>query len=739
MSLSKQLYLIITFIFFIIFTGNFIISVKNTKEYLEVESQTKAQDTATSLGMSLRLLISDKKDPEIESIIKAISNRGFYKEVRLEDSDFIITTEELIGAIKNSNLHNWKIHDVNVNPKFGFLEKIQSDSDMSEQLLKLEDETLDLGFENETSDEKYRFVPTQTYKNGGKVNFEISLKNANEIVSSKVILDIKKVLVQEKREVKFDYVPTWFVNFISFDLEEKYSEISDGWKKSAVIYVSPNPGEAYAKLYEQAKNSIIYSIMAFLVSMLILFVFVQYILKPLKTIEKLAKSIAQGKFETIDNLPWTTEIKHVSIAMNDMSRKIESIINRLNKNLEVLSKKLSEDELTGMPLKPTFETDMKEMFIQKSDGYILKIKINSLASFAKTHSNNEINKLIKEFSQILKSVESVNNSHIKATSYRFFGSEFMVIIKNCNEKCANEICKIFKVNFEVLRQKHGLEEFSHIGGTPFNKYGTTPEMLEAATEAYEKAKLIGPNEFFLRDSNDLTRDMEEWRSLVFDIIDNKNFNVDYINPTYKLDDEKVLLMQESFTSAKDNDGKNIPIGTFVSIAEKYERIVDFDKAVIQKVIEHILINSLKNKVMINLSLQSICDMNFVSWLKNIIQKNKVISSQLVFSVTAYAVAKDVEVFKNFSFKVHETGAKVIVKRFESKFIPLESLKDFNLDYIRLAREYSLNISHDKSKQSFVESIKELATLLNIDVYCENVQNDDDYNCIKKLKLNGASR
>ena len=85
MSLSKQLYIIISFIFFMIFAGNFIISVKNTKEYLEIESVTKAQDTATSLGMTLKSFMDDKKDPEIVSIINAIANRGFYKEIRLED------------------------------------------------------------------------------------------------------------------------------------------------------------------------------------------------------------------------------------------------------------------------------------------------------------------------------------------------------------------------------------------------------------------------------------------------------------------------------------------------------------------------------------------------------------------------------------------------------------------------------------------------------------------------------
>ncbi|RXJ98014.1 GGDEF domain-containing protein [Arcobacter sp. CECT 8989] len=740
MSLSKQLYLIIIFIFFVIFTGNFIISVKNTKEYLELESQTKAQDTATSLGMSLRPLIKDKNDPEIETIIKAISNRGFYKEIRLEDSDFVITDEKLLSTIKIDYPESWKVKKVSVLTKYGTIEKVELDSDINNKLLKLENEDLDLGFVEEISRNKYRFIPTDAFSNGGKIDFKVQVLDGKKLLFKDVSLNIEKIIVQEKRDVKFDYVPSWFVDMISFNLEEKASEISDGWKKSAVIYVSPNPGEAYAKLYEQAKGSITYAIIAFLVSMSILFVFVQYILRPLKTIESLAKSIAQGKFKTIDKLPWTTEIKHVSIAMNDMSVKIESIISKLNRNLETLSKKLSKDELTGLPLKATFETDMKEMFIQKSEGYILKVKINSLASYAKTHTNSEINNLIKEFAKTLKSIESVNNKYVKATAYRFFGSEFMVILRNCKYEGAIEICKVFKGNFEVLREKYKLEELAYIGGTPFNKYGTTPEMLEAATEAYEKAKLIGPNEFFLRDNSDLTRDMEEWRNLVFDIIDNKTFEVDYINDTYSLDKEKnTLLMQEAFTSAKDKDGKNIPIGTFVSIAEKYSKVVDFDKAVIQKVINHISINNLKNDVMINLSLQSISDNNFLLWLDELILKNKNLSSKLIFSVTAYAVAKDVDNFKRFCNRVHYSDSKIIVKRFESKFIPLDNLKDFNLDCIRLAREYTTNINTDSSKQSFVESIQELSTLLNIKVYCESVQNDEDYKCIKKLKLNGASR
>ena len=283
------------------------------------------------------------------------------------------------------------------------------------------------------------------------------------------------------------------------------------------------------------------------------------------------------------------------------------------------------------------------------------------------------------------------------------------------------------------------KDIAHIGATPFNPIGTTPQMLQSANEAYEKATLIGTNEAYLRDSNDLSRDMESWRALIFDIIDNSKFNVKYIGDAKLLNQADELVMQEAFTSASDSDGIDIPIGTFVSIAEKYEKIMDFDKKVISRVINHILINKINHDISINLSFESINNTAFIAWLERKILQHKNIAKQLVFSVTAYAVAKDMDTFKFFADEVHQCGAKIIIKRFESKFIPLENIKDFNLDYIRLARDYTSNISNDTSKQNFVESLQELSTLLNIKVFAENVKDEDDLEIIKSYHLYAASR
>lgn len=741
MSLSKQLYLIISIIFILIFTGNFIISVKNTKEYLEIESITKAQDTATSLGMSLKTLLKDKYDPEIGSIINAIANRGFYKEIRLENSFFNIQDSDLIASSKDLDDSKWKVSNVLIDERIGRLEVIGND-DLEKELLALENGNNKEDKENLSSEESkktYDFIANDSYNHVKNVTFNFTATNENgKTVNTSAVLNVDKTLVQVSRDEKFDYIPQWFIHMIPIHLEEQSSEISNGWQTTAIIYVSANAGDAYAKLYEQAKNASVYALVAFVISMLILFVFVQYLLKPLKRIEKLANSIAVGKFETIDELPWTTEIKTVALAMNDMSRKIEAIIDKLNTNLENLTKKLSCDELTQLDLRQNFETDMKDMFIQKNTGYVFIIKIFELANFAKNHTNKEINSFIKKFALILSTTKLNENSKIMA--YRFFGSEFAVIAKDFTDKDAKEYSIKLQKKFEELASEYIKKDIVHIGATPFNQIGTIPQILQAANEAYEKATLIGPNEIFIEEHTTSARAMEEWKDLIFDIVDNSKFNLKYIgNATTLSDLSNDIIMQEAFASIKDKNNLDIPIGTFVSIAERYGKIIDFDKKIITKVINNILINKVNHDISINLSIESISNTGFILWLEKTIDEQKNIAKQLVFSVTAYAVAKDVDKFKFFADEMHQHGAKVIIKRFESKFIPLNSIKDFNLDYIRLAREYTNNVTNDPSKQSFIEAIVDLTNLLNIKLFAENVQEDEDLETIKKLHVYAASR
>ena len=179
------------------------------------------------------------------------------------------------------------------------------------------------------------------------------------------------------------------------------------------------------------------------------------------------------------------------------------------------------------------------------------------------------------------------------------------------------------MNLKFLGKKSIKNNIAYMGATPFNQIGTTPEMLIAANESCEAAKQLGPNESIIRDENDLARDMLSWKDLIFDIIENSKFEVGYIGDAKILNGAKIntLVMQEAFTNAKDKNNIQIPIGTFVSIAEKYNKIIDFDKAVVNQVINHIKYNKIAHDISINLSLDSISDSLFIDWITRTLKEN----------------------------------------------------------------------------------------------------------------------
>jgi EAL domain-containing protein (putative c-di-GMP-specific phosphodiesterase class I)/GGDEF domain-containing protein len=721
--------MIISFVFLLIFVGNTIITINNTKDYLEEESITKAKDTATSLGMILKLLISNKKDPEIVSTINAISDSGFYSQIRLEDAFYTFSDEDLLSKFITINGLKWNVLHVDIDKKFGEL-IINTDNSLEKELDQLEDIDIDEHVNTNLSDHIYTFLPSKNFTNNDILKLVVTIKKKNKIIKKIINLKLSKILVQTIRKVKFDDVPQWFIDFISINLKEQSSLINDGWKNTAIIYVQANPGVAYFKLYEQVKDTIIYSIFAFLIALLILYIFLRFILKPLKDIEILANEISKGNYLVIEKLPWTKELKNVSLSMNTMSNKIKNIIERLNQNIQDVSEKLSKDQLTSLETKQSFEEDLKNKFVSNQHGYVFIAQISELGSFAKVNGRNSVNNFLIEFANILKSIK-----YVKA--YRFYGSEFALITSNIDYAQCKNLAIELKKELEKLSLKINKVNIANIGAVPFTNLDTFGSVMSGASEAYEMAKQIGPNEVFIRKENNKSRGMLEWKRLVFDIIDNNKIDLDYIGDIKDLNDN--LILQEAFSKMKDNQNNNLPIGIFLSVAEENGKIVDFDKIIIQKVIDYIYKNNIKHKISINLSIDSIKNIEFLSWLNTILDLNKDISNQIIFSLTAYNIAKYLKLFKEFTGIVKSKNTQVMIKRFDIKFIKIDQIKDIHPDCIRLARDYTTNISEDINKKSLVDSICKISELIDIKIYAESVTSENDFRLLKSFGLDGISR
>lgn len=633
MSLSKQLLILVSALFLLIFSLNFILSVKNTRDYLQGEAKIHAQDTATSLGLSLAPYIINPRDPSIKVMISAIFDMGYYKEIRLVDNN-------------NSDL--------------------------------------------------------------------ISLQSEKNIAD----------------------VPGWFIDLLPLRSATASSEINSGWKISAVIHVTVNPNYAYLKLYTQVKTSFYYSLAAFAVCIILLWLVLRLMLASLKNIDHMALAVAEGNFVTIAPLPWTSEVRNVAKSMNLMSQKIQSTFNALNNQLETLGSGLLRDDLTGLYKKSVFESDLQHCQNQHGDSFLILLKFDSISELAKFKDSPIIDSYISSFAEILQTSSS-HAEHCEVKAYRFYGAEFALLLSEVNVDALQQFVSHLSLQFTELGRSYHYPDLVHIGVVPIQSSHTADSVVRAAYEAYEQAKLIGPNRYFIRTTGAAARDMTEWTALVRDCIENRRYSIGYINRTRNLLTGD-LLIEEAAIHVIDSNAKAIAIAPFIAIAEKIGKITELDKNVLTLVLQQMRTANHQHGIAVNLSTQSVKDAYFRFWLTRQIQQQPESAKRLVFCLSAYAISKDIDAYQEFIELIHQWNCKIMIKRFESASFAAESLQRLKPDYIRLALALTNGIGSSRPKQEFVQTLHTLAGLLGTRILAEDVEDENDLNSLKSIGILGAN-
>jgi len=632
MSLSKQLLILIAFIFFIIFSVNLVLSMNNIKSYLEIESEIHVQDTATSLGLSLSPHMADEQDPIIRTMMNAIFDMGYYKEMRLVDVD-------------------------------------------------------------------------------------------------------GKELVTLTNTAKIEGVPEWLINIMPMKVATAVSEISSGWNITGTLYVSTNPAYGYLKLYEQGKTTLKFSLVIFFCALILLVVALRFTLKPLKEIEKQANEISSGNFTTITALPWTLEVRTVAQSMNSMSNKIGSMISRLNNKLESLSDSLKRDPLTNLLNEATFESTLKQELSAGKPGYVAFIKFDDLAGIAKQQGNNSVNKLLIEFANVLKSTQQSDCS-----AYRLYGSEFALLCPSFDNARMTELARLLQQNLTELGQQYDIDDLVHIGIIRFERSSELAKLTAAMMEAYEQAKNIGQNAFYIKEDSISSMSELDWKSTISSAIENNKPEITLISEAYNYaGDSEVKVMEEAFTVVKDDVGNTLSIGTFFSMAREFGLEEELDKCIVNKIILFMEEKQQSVPVTINLSMTSIASPTFLAWLKARIEHASIRNDLLAFSVTAYSAVKDLTAFANFSVFVKEQGASTLLKRYSSDIIAIDLLKELHIDYIRLSRDLTTEISAHSNKSDLLDIMHEVANLLDIKVIAEGVSSEDDFKLVKAAEIYGIGR
>ncbi|HDR16066.1 MAG TPA: EAL domain-containing protein [Desulfobacteraceae bacterium] len=87
MTLYRQLIIFTLILFLLLFSGTWFARLSTTRAFLTAQLESHAQDTATSLGLSITQYIQDIEVdmPVVESMMSAVFDRGYYRFVKFVD------------------------------------------------------------------------------------------------------------------------------------------------------------------------------------------------------------------------------------------------------------------------------------------------------------------------------------------------------------------------------------------------------------------------------------------------------------------------------------------------------------------------------------------------------------------------------------------------------------------------------------------------------------------------------
>jgi diguanylate cyclase (GGDEF)-like protein len=111
MTLYRQLVIFTLALFLILFAGTLLVKFESTRSFLIDQLESHAQDTATSLGVSMSQYSIENDMPAIESMISAVFDRGYYRIIRYTDAQGNILIDRVLD-VTIENVPQWFIRVV---------------------------------------------------------------------------------------------------------------------------------------------------------------------------------------------------------------------------------------------------------------------------------------------------------------------------------------------------------------------------------------------------------------------------------------------------------------------------------------------------------------------------------------------------------------------------------------------------------------------------------------------------
>lgn len=639
MTLYRQIALSIIALLVVGFAGTVAISSSNLRAFLETQLQAHAQDTATSLGLSLSPHMQPLDTAVLQSMVDAIFDRGYY------------------SAIKVTALDG-------------------------------------------------------------------------------------KALVTRTAPRDSGNAPGWFVKAVELETPAAEALVMSGWKQSASVSVTSNPGNAYNELWSNTIDTFRLFLFSAAALLALALLAVRVVLKPLQSVEQQAEAICNRSYPVQEKLPRTRELRSVVLAMNHLAEKVREIFSEQAALTERLRQQAYMDPVTGLGNRRYFTRQLEALLgtpEESTEGALLVLELSQLEKVNEASGHTTGNELLARTATLvttrLKDLENCSAARITGAEY---GIIVAGISKQDTGKLADALCHdLLQLRAEGLVET---DNMGHIGIVMWKHGDTVSGLLSEADIALRAAQSREQNSWQIYSpaaagQADL-HGGEHWNSFLRRAVETGNITL-AVQPVYGLGKHASSLLHKEILLRTSRNDTPMAAGIFMPMAERLGLASSIDRLAIQKLLDFMdACEDTTSNYAVNLSSSSLHDPVFREWLYRRLHDMPAAANRLLVEFTEYSALANLQETGNFIRRLDRLGCRCGIDQFGRGFYSFGYLRSIQASYIKIDSSYSRGIDREEDNQFFIQALTDTAHSIDIKVIAQSVETTEERSMIESLNLDG---
>ena len=412
--------------------------------------------------------------------------------------------------------------------------------------------------------------------------------------------------------------------------------------------------------------------------------------------------------------------------------RIENTLSLYAKN--VIISKTREDEVTGLLNTDFFIHYASELLHNEKSYDMIAIRLSNYSILSELYPRERCYALLRGMAKVLLNIAATRGGFAARSHADLFylivpsQKEYDWIIHDIREVIITDELKELKTKvklgiYQKINKKLTINALIQIA------MNTCVSILDLETESiafYDEIQ--HKQELF---NQDLINSFD-------DAIKEKQFEV-YLQPKYNiLGDKPVLDHAEALVRWNSPKLGFVSPGDFIPLFEHNGLIEELDHYVFERVLE--MLTELKEEfgertpnISINLSRIDFYDPLLVEKMKNSLLKHGVDCNLVNLEITESAYTKDADQLIAKINEIKGAGLKIEIDDFGSGYSTLNMLTKIPFDVLKIDMVFMKNFSSAGIKP-IIKAIVEIAKSLKVQVVCEGVETRNQYEYLKKLKV-----